>query len=118
MGDAAVYTLPVMRTTERMEVLRNFPSFKKPTPLDVQINAVLKKMQGLGVDHEEYPKMMNILDHLHEMKAKERPNRVSRDTIAIVVGNLLGILVIVVYEQKHVITSKGFNERIRPNIPK
>jgi hypothetical protein len=31
-----------------------------------------------------------------------------------ILGNLMGILVIVAYEQKHVMTSKGFSQLIRP----
>lgn len=91
-----------------------FPSFNKPTPIDVEIEMVLKEMRRIGVNHEEYPKMMTYLERLNEQKAKERRAPVSRDTIALVLGNLAGIILIVAYEQKHVITSKGFSQIIRP----
>jgi len=45
---------------------------------------------------------------------KEHREPISRDTIALIAGNLMGILLIVAYEQKHVITSKGFGQVIRP----
>ncbi|MET0786968.1 MAG: hypothetical protein ABWY25_09695 [Paenisporosarcina sp.] len=51
--------------------------------------------------------MVDHLERLMKMKAEERRNRVSPDTMAIVGGNLLGILVIVAYEQKHVMVSRG-----------
>lgn len=94
------------------------PSVNKPTPLDGQIDAVLKKMQALGVDHEEYPKMLSQLERLYALKAKAKPTRVSRDTLALVLGNLFGVILIVAYEQKHVMTSKALNQLNRPPLPK
>jgi len=84
------------------------------SPLDEQIQAVLSEMRGLGVTHEDYPKQLAYLERLIEIKTKGRRNPVSRDTIALIFGNLAGILLIIVYEQKHVLTSKGFNQVIRP----
>ena len=86
-----------------------FKRNKKATPVDIQIDAVLHEMQTIGVTDENYPTMMTYLERLNDVNAKKRDAPVSRDTIAIVVGNLLGILVIVAYEQKHVMTSKGFS---------
>jgi hypothetical protein len=43
------------------------------------------------------------------MKAEERKTRVSRDTVWIVAGNLAGILAIVIYEQRHPMTSRAMN---------
>lgn len=59
---------------------------------------------------------MQYLEGLHRLKAEERRPPVSRDTMLLVAGNLLGILVIVAYEQRHVMTSKGFTQIIRPKI--
>ncbi len=71
---------------------------------------------GLGgsVYSDEYSKLMAYLERLNEVKARERRDPVSRDTVALVVGNLVGILLIVAYEQKHVMSTKGFNQIIRP----
>lgn len=90
--------------------------FQKDTnePIDAQIECTLDQMHNLGVTSEEYPAMMTLLERLYELKAKERRQPVSRDTIALVAGNLLGILLIVAYEQKHVMTSKGFSQIIKP----
>jgi len=83
-------------------------------PLDSQIDAVLDEMQNVGVSSPEYPKMMSYLERLSDIKAKARQDPISRDTVAIVLGNLIGILLIVAYEQKHVMTSKGLGQIIRP----
>lgn len=94
-------------------MLRQFFEEEK-TPLDEQIEAVLAEMDARGVYSEEYPKLMQLLERLHQIKTNERRDPVSRDTIALIMGNLMGILLIVAYEQKHVMTSKGFSQIIRP----
>ncbi len=88
------------------------------TPVDTLIESVLSEMRMMGVDSEEYSTLMTYLERLHAIKAKESQAPVSRDTVALIVGNLMGILLIVAYEQKHVMTSKGFTQIIRPNQPK
>jgi hypothetical protein len=71
-------------------------------------------MDKAGPKDEYYPKMVVFLDRLHEIKAKTSRVRVSPDTIALIAGNLLGILLIIMYEQKHVMTSKAQSMLIRP----
>lgn len=87
--------------------------------LDVLIDCILQEMQMVGRCSEEYSKLMKSLERLHELKANNRPKRVSRDTIAIVAGNLLGILLIVSYEHAHVMTSKSFSQlpKLNPKLP-
>lgn len=95
-------------------MLRYFFRNDMTTPVDGLIDAVLEEMQTAGVTSEEYPELMTHLERLNEIKARTRQAPVSRDTIALIFGNLMGILLIVAYEQKHVMTSKGFNQIIRP----
>ena len=84
------------------------------TALDLQIDAILQEMEKIGVKSDEYPKMVTYLERLHELKAEERRPPVSRDTIALIAGNLAGILLIVAYEQKHVMNSKALPQILRP----
>ena len=95
-------------------MIRNFFTNDKNPQLDAEIDAVLQRMHNLGVDSAEYPKMMDYLERLISLKAKERHAPVSRDTIALIFGGLLQTLVIVAYEHTHVITSKAINQVIRP----
>jgi hypothetical protein len=46
-----------------------------------------------------------------DLKRKElnTPKRVSKDTLVLVAGNLLGIVVILGYEKAHVVTSRAMN---------
>lgn len=94
--------------------LRYSLSNETDTPIDKQIAMVLKEMHLQRIGSEEYLALMTSLERLHELKMRERREPISRDTIALIAGNLMGILMIVAYEQKHVITSKGFGQVIRP----
>lgn len=99
-------------------MFRRFFKKETDTPLDRQIDAVLDQMKKSKVTSEEYSSLITHLERLNELKAKERRIRVSPDTWALVAGNLLGILLIVAYEQKHVMTSRGFTQLIQPKRPK
>jgi hypothetical protein len=94
-------------------LLRN----ETPTPVDALIAKVLLKMDDTPPDSDEYKTLLNRLERLYELKTQSRPPRVSRDTLWLVAGNLLGIAVIVIYEQSgHAMTSKGFTQVIRPKL--
>lgn len=95
-------------------MMRKLFGNEKTTPVDAQIDAVLDEMHDTGVLSDEYPKLMSYLERLNEVKAKEAKAPVSRDMLVQVAGSLAGILLIVAYEQKHVMTSKGFGFSIRP----
>lgn len=70
-------------------------------------------MNTYGPDSEEYREAVSYLERLVRLKADERRIRITPDTMAIVLGNLLGILIIVAYEQKHVMVSKGLGLILR-----
>lgn len=80
-----------------------------PTGLEKAIDQVLLDMHGLMSDSKEYAAMATQLQKLYNLKALDKPSRVSPDTLAIIAGNLAGILVIVVYERTHVVTSKALS---------
>ena len=91
---------------------------RKPSVLDEPIEKVLTSMNTFGPEDPEFQTLMNHLERLNRIKADERQNRVSPDTMALVVGNILGILVIVAYEQKHVMVSKGLGFVMKPKEPR
>ena len=82
---------------------------KEKTMLEKEIEAVLLEMKDMYVASEEYEIALNHLSTLHEMKPKEKKWNVSPDTMAIVAGNLLGIILILKHEEMNVITSKALN---------
>lgn len=75
--------------------------------LDDAIKSVFDSMTAFTPDSPEYPDLLNHLERLTQLRKKDTPRRVSPETMVTVIGNLLGILVIVAYEERHVMTSKG-----------
>jgi hypothetical protein len=86
---------------------------RKQSILKESIDDVLIKMRTEDPSSEEYSQLLNKLERLIRLKDDESSNRVSSDTMAIVVGNLLGILIIVSYERNHVMVSRGINFLLR-----
>jgi hypothetical protein len=52
---------------------------------------------------------------LRKLKADNKPKRFDRNTVLLVAGNLLGIVVIVVCEKTEVLSQKGLREVIKPS---
>jgi hypothetical protein len=71
-------------------------------------------MKTYDLDTKEYRAAIEHLEELMKMKAEERRNRVSADTIAIIAGNIMVAMIIVGYERGHVMTSKVMSFVIRP----
>lgn len=91
-----------------------FGKKKTPEETDALIERLFKEMKEYGPLSSEYDSCIGYLERIEALKEKKKPSRVSRDTIWMVAGNLLGILAIVAYEQKHVMTSKAFGTIITP----
>jgi hypothetical protein len=85
----------------------------KPIPgkseLDKAIDNAFLEMQGFTADEEGYSKIVDQLSKLYALKPEKAKQRVSPDTVWIVVGNLLGIAVIVGHERANVVSSKALN---------
>lgn len=60
-------------------------------------------------DEDEYAKSVDQLTKLYKLKEINPPKQISPDTLALVAGNLLGIILIVGHERIHVVTSKAMN---------
>lgn len=88
---------------------------KKFDALEEPINAVLNEMSLYGPDSEEFAAQLTHLERLNRLKTESRERKFSHDTMLIVAGNLLGILIVVMYEQKHVMTSKAFGLTLKKN---
>lgn len=78
--------------------------------LDATITELMNDMKTHDGDSEEYATMLNRLERLQKLKEKNTPRRFTPDTLLIVGGNLVGILIIVMYEHKNVITSKAMSQ--------
>ena len=74
--------------------------------LSMTIDQLLNEMLTYGPDSPEYPALLKQLKQLNKIRTTSSPMKgVSPDTVVLAAANLAGILVIVAYEQKHVMVS-------------
>lgn len=80
---------------------------KKPSALDKTIDAALADLEELSTNDPHYQQTLDRVKELYKLKENNTPKRVSPDTLAIVVGNLAGIVLILGYERANVVTTKA-----------
>lgn len=84
---------------------------RKPNPeveeLNKAITKVHEQMAEESAESEAFVTMADQLVKLYAQKEKIPSRRISSDTLVTVSGNLLGILIIVGYESRNVVTSKA-----------
>ena len=68
---------------------------------------VLKDMGTMHISDDEYVVTLERLERLYKLNEKKEVYRVSPDTLAVVAGNLLGIVMILHHEELNVVTSKA-----------
>jgi hypothetical protein len=81
---------------------------------DKQLRRVLRELETTEPNSEEYGTLVERLKKLQQMRAEDRPEKLSPNTAALVVTNVLGIVMIVRHEQFNVIVSKALGFVIRP----
>lgn len=81
--------------------------------LDEQIVAVLSKMETTEPSSEEYQTLITHLERLTKLRHGNTPERLSRNTMLIVGGNLLLGFGIYFFEQRHILP-KVFPQPLRP----
>lgn len=80
---------------------------RKPTVLDEEMNRIVARMNEMDVTEEDYTALMAHLDRLVQLRKDDRSSRIDPNTLAVVGGNLLGIIIIVSYERVNVITTRA-----------
>jgi hypothetical protein len=68
---------------------------------------VQSEMVGAMSDSDEFATMAKQLKKLYSIRDAQKPERVSKETVLTVVGNIVGILIIVHFEKTNVLTSKA-----------
>lgn len=78
--------------------------------LEDELERAIAHLRSALTDSPEYAKMLTVVERLYEMLEKEKTSApVSKDTLANVGANLLGILMIIKHESVNVITSKALS---------
>ena len=98
-----------MRPLPKGNIVKNLRITTKPDALQTAIDEALAQLKGIEVNSIEYNDKMKTITELYKLQEKNTPKRVSPDTVAIVVGNLAGIVLILGYERAHVVTSKALS---------
>lgn len=85
----------------------------KPTPEDTKLDEIetriLDDMITYGPDSKEFSDCLSYLERIRTLRGSVKPARtkLNPNNMLQTAGTLLGILTIVAYEQKHVLTSKA-----------
>jgi hypothetical protein len=79
----------------------------KDENLNKEIDRVLTLMSNAHPTSTEYADLTATLEKLYKFKENTSKDRLSKDTMAVVAGNLAGIMMIVGHERVHVVTSKA-----------
>jgi hypothetical protein len=72
------------------------------------ITRIHAAMENTTPEAPEYAVMVDQLKKLHEIKAAQQPERISKNAVIAVLGNLAGIGIVLNYERLHVIGTKAF----------
>lgn len=84
--------------------------------LDAEIERVIRSLKNWPVHSDSYEKSMRHLSELRLLKEEDKSKTVSKDTLAVVLANLTGIVLVINHEHVHVITSKAIQMLIPPKI--
>lgn len=90
-------------------MLKIFTKKDKRSKLEREIDSLLMKMSVEDPTSDAYLSMTKNLELLYKAKSYDKGSHISADTIMIVAGNLLGIVLILQYEKANIITSKALS---------
>lgn len=88
--------------------------FRDSTQLELAYDKAVRDLNRHEIGSEEYAKRLEMVNKLHKMVMDEKSSYLSKDTMASVGANLLGIIMIIKHEQFNVITSRAFSWVMRP----
>lgn len=95
-----------------VELFKNAPS-----KLDDPIDALLEEMEAYSPEDPQYQAALDALERLTKLRAEEYKSRINWDLLAPAAAHIVGIGMIIAYEQKHVMTSKALTMVIKPKLP-
>jgi len=87
---------------------------KKQTRFDKEKDRILDQLSTLSAESKTYADAVKNYDLLCKTATYKKDGSVSMDTIITVTANILGIALVLGYEQAHVVTSKALNFIIKP----
>lgn len=91
---------------------------KELTGLELVYDQAVRELLFKQVGSEEYEKTLAQVAKIHGLLKDEKSARVSRDTLAVIGANLLGILMIIRHENINVITSRAMGLITQAKVPR
>lgn len=88
------------------------------TGLELVYDQAVRELLFKQAGSEEYEKTLAQVAKIHGLLRDEKSAKVSRDTLAVIGANLLGILMIIKHENVNVITSRAMGLLLSPRVPK
>lgn len=73
------------------------------------IDSLQNRMLMIDPQSDSFVKMADQLTKLYKLKETTTPKRVSHDTLALIAGNVIGIILILNYERAGIVTSKALS---------
>lgn len=89
---------------------------KRKYSIGDEIDHVLNNLKTMMVDSEEYCKAVQQLDVLCKARSYKTDRSISMDVLLTVGANILGIILILEWENVHVISSKALGMLIKAKI--
>lgn len=84
--------------------------------LENEVARAIRALKNHEIGSDDYATTLDRVVTLHKMLAEEKPNQVSKDTMAVVGANLLGIVLVIKHEFVNVITSRAMTLLVKPRI--
>jgi hypothetical protein len=88
--------------------------FRDPSLLELAFDRAIRDLRNHDITSEEYARKLDVAIKLHRMISDEKSSYVSRDVMASIGANLLGIFMIIKHEHVNVITSRAMNWVMKP----
>ena len=87
----------------------------KQNQIKKEINRIHSEMESMDINSEEYKNAIGHLKSLHEIESRDLFG-ISSDTMAVVAGNILGLILVLKHEELNVITSKALGFVIKGRV--
>ena len=98
-----------MKNQTLEEILFRKPQKIETIKLNAEMNRLLDEMDTIDTNSDEYAQLMTHLERVNKLRTQERPQRVSRDTMLVVLGNLAGIAIIAFSERTTLLSTKALS---------
>jgi hypothetical protein len=88
--------------------------WRDQTQLELAFDRAVRSLKSNDITSEEYARKLDVAIKLHKMISEEKSSYVSKDVMASIGANLLGIFMIIKHEHVNVITSRAMNWVMKP----